>query len=154
MQEVGERANLVADLLVEHGALGEDALGSGIQRAGLSAQQLREAHGLNGELLAGDVMQVARDVAALLVLQFQQAPGKLTKRFLVDAQGLIGLDHFGEFGGHDARRGRMGIVDGIERQAHQAGRPSAGRRVISPVALLDRPSLMSACMVARSEGEM
>ena len=38
----------------------------------LAIQHLRRGDGLHGELLAGNVVQVARDVAALLVLKLQR----------------------------------------------------------------------------------
>ncbi len=48
-----------------------------------SVDYLRQHDGLESELLTGDVVKIARDVAAFIILELEQPAGKLTEHAFV-----------------------------------------------------------------------
>ena len=113
VQQIGKSADLAGDLVGEGLALARNREKSGIIVQ--FAQHLGEIHGLQREFLAGDVVQVAGDAAAFVVLYAHGIGGKAAQGFgLALFLGSI-LD-----GQKDEVFARMGF-DAAGVDAHGAG---------------------------------
>ena len=124
MEQIGKRANFFADHANDLAAFVERFLALGFLRVE-QARDAIERHGERGDFLAGRVVEIARDAAALFVLKLEQAAGQLTERRFGDAESFVGFDEFGQFGGDGAQRFHAELCAARERETHGARAPGA-----------------------------
>src|ERR1700683_850313 len=119
MEDVGEGANILLDFADIMHAVGDFFLQVGAGFTG-DAGEGTEGQGNGDELLTGDVMEVAGNAAALLILNAKYAGGEQRKRAFALTSGFVGADEVSGIDGGKLNGVGTLEVDGSEDDADGA----------------------------------